>query len=487
MVSRARLSPPAPPPRESGWHKPEWAGLPSSAVWGGDRRLEAETYLKSGSGVRLALESVPRACARFGEHARVWAPGRLKGIQVSSDLGTPFLAASQLFDVRPVIRKWLALEKTNSANDRFVERGTILVSCSGNVGRATLSRTIHEHTLITHDLLRIQPDDPLNGWIYAYLRSSHARAMMSAAQYGHIIKHLEPSHLAALPLPLIADDTMLQFLNKQVQRILDLRDEALALLQQAEALYEEGVGTPPPTDPGEEGFAVRASETLFLGRRRFDALPYNPVAAGLRQHLAHSRRQTLRALGFNVWLPTRFKRIPAEQGVELLGSTAPFEINPDAGRLIADGDFGDRNRARVEPGWLLVARSGQIYGVNGSVTLATIAHRGRVMSDDLIRIAPTEGTSINTGYVFIAMSHPTLGKPLMKSLAYGSSIPHIDVSDVEEFEVPRLASRQEDEIGRLALASGASLGEADTIEQELGMQADAVINEVLQHSKRRKV
>ena len=45
--------------------------MPSSALWGGDRRLEAETYLKSGSGVRLALESVPRACAPLGEHARV--------------------------------------------------------------------------------------------------------------------------------------------------------------------------------------------------------------------------------------------------------------------------------------------------------------------------------------------------------------------------------------------------------------------------------
>lgn len=70
----------------------------------------------------------------MGELTRVWQPSRLKGIQVSPDYGTPFLAATQVFDLRPVPRKFLSLDRTDSSAERFVTNGMILVTCSGNVG-----------------------------------------------------------------------------------------------------------------------------------------------------------------------------------------------------------------------------------------------------------------------------------------------------------------------------------------------------------------
>ena len=116
-------------------------------------------------------------------------PGRLKGIQVSREYGTPFLAATQVFDVRPVARKWLSLEKTSDVKNRFVAPGTILVTCSGSVGRPTLAYGPLEKTLISHDLLRIDPLEERNkGWVYAYLHSPQTRAMAVGTHYGHIIK-----------------------------------------------------------------------------------------------------------------------------------------------------------------------------------------------------------------------------------------------------------------------------------------------------------
>jgi hypothetical protein len=58
--------------------------------------------------------------------ARVWQPSRLKGIVVPPGTGTPFLAAGQVFEARPVPRKWLSLAKTPGASERFVESGKIL-------------------------------------------------------------------------------------------------------------------------------------------------------------------------------------------------------------------------------------------------------------------------------------------------------------------------------------------------------------------------
>ena len=74
----------------------------------GERRMEAETFLSRGYGIRVAIKSQTGWVA-FSTRARVWQPSRLKGIQVSAEVGTPFLSATQVFNVHPRPRKWLAL------------------------------------------------------------------------------------------------------------------------------------------------------------------------------------------------------------------------------------------------------------------------------------------------------------------------------------------------------------------------------------------
>src|SRR5687768_7159605 len=145
MALRARLVAPPPQPTQLWpYHRLKIGNVSALLLATGDRRMEAETYLSSGFGIRSAIEARPAGWRRLGDLAKVWMPGRLKGIQVSRDYGTPFLAASQVFDPRPRPRKWLALEKTADAKDRFVSAGTILVTCSGSVGRATLAYAPHE-------------------------------------------------------------------------------------------------------------------------------------------------------------------------------------------------------------------------------------------------------------------------------------------------------------------------------------------------------
>ena len=163
--------------------------------------MEAETFLSRGYGIRLGIKS-QTGWLSLSALAHVWQPSRLKGIQVSSEVGTPFLAATQVLDLQPRPRKWLALARTSEAAQRFVQRGQILVTCSGAVGRATLAYAPHLQTLITHDLLRVDPLNPADrGWTYAYLRAPRVRAMMGSTRYGHMIKHLEPAHLKSLPVP----------------------------------------------------------------------------------------------------------------------------------------------------------------------------------------------------------------------------------------------------------------------------------------------
>ena len=170
MALRARLAAPAPPSR-SIWpyHTAKIGSIAAHILFADDRRMEAETYLSSGYGIRIAIESKHNGWAKLHQLARTWQPNRLRGIRVSPQFGTPFLAATQVYDIRPFPRKWLSLDKTENVNKRVVHSGMILVTCSGSVGRPTLANAAHKNTLISHDLLRVEPLDHKDwGWLYAY-------------------------------------------------------------------------------------------------------------------------------------------------------------------------------------------------------------------------------------------------------------------------------------------------------------------------------
>ena len=482
MALRARLAPPPPPPR-SVWpyHTAKIGSVAAHVLFNGDRRMEGQTYLSSGYGIRTAIESKNAGWGPLAQLARSWQPGRLKGIQVSRKFGTPFLSATQVFDVRPIHRKWLAISKTSDAANRFLKPGTIVITRSGSVGRATLSYAAHEDTLITDDLLRIEPlQERDRGWVYAYLLAPQTRAMTKSVHYGHIIKHLETSHLDALPVPAVDDATAVDF-SKRVAKILELRNEGYRLTLEAEERFSKALGVPEISDWGEEGFTVKASQAVVSGRRRFDATIHNPGVVALRRYLAKHGLGfiSIAEAGYDVWLPTRFRRVPAQDGVLLVDSGDLAEINPDITKKIADGDFGDPNRGRIEPGWVLMARSGQTYGIIGTTILAEENLLDKVISDHVMRIKPRSKTTIKPGYLVTAMSHPIFGRPLVKALAYGSSIPEIDVMDIEPYPIVRLGEGEESAIADLAQRAAEASARADVLEREISTDAENIIAEFM--------
>jgi hypothetical protein len=443
---------------------------------GGERRLEAETYLSEGFRIRAAIEK-QRGWSRFGAIANIWMPGRLKGIQVSREFGTPFLAATQVYGVRPIPRKWLALARTSDAQNRFVKQGTILVTCSGSVGRPTLAYDVHDQTLISHDLLRVDANNHLDaGWLYAFLHSAQARLMATGAHYGHIIKHLEPEHLQSLPVPIV-DRTTAEKFSALLDEVLAQRNTAYRLTIEAETAFSKALGEFEVSEWGDRGFAVKASAAFGSARRRLDAFNHNPGAAAIHAHLAKKGKgfTTIADAGYDVWTPGRYKRIPAADGAIYRDSADLLEVSPDLGKRFADCGFGDEFGGRVQSGWILIPSSGQVYGIIGTAVLATDALHDQVVSNHVLRVAPTSSATIRAGYLAVALSHPTLGRPLVKSLAFGSSVPEIDSADLALLEVVRLRPVVENKIAEIAEAAAKARAEADELERSMGEQASAII------------
>lgn len=475
MAIRARLSAPREEQTHWPWHHAKWMSVASSVLWAGDRRMEAENYLSGGYGIRLAMEARQTGRGVLSALASVWQPSRLKGILVSREYGTPFLAATQVFDLRPAARKFLSLERTDTVSDRMVSPGQILVTCSGSVGRATLAHRPHEKIFISHDLLRVSAkDDKHWGWVYGYLRSPQGRAMMTAAQYGHMIKHLEISHLSSLPIPMLREDLLADF-NLKAKRILDLRIEAYEKSRQAESRFEQCFPSLRIPSLPSTGFEVRASG-MFSTRRRLDASCFVPSVDTIAEAFRRDARSVdaLSEVTSKVFVPGRFKHVYGDGGMPYLDSADILEVNPDITKYVLSLSPEEQKEYHVEPGWLLIPCSGQVYGNIGHAVLATEWHVGKVLTNHILRVAPNQ--RIRSGYLQCVLGHPELGRPRIVRFAFGSSVPEISALDVQTLPIPRLGKGVEAGLADLMDESAGARDKADELEQELGTEAEILID-----------
>ena len=455
------------------WHTPLVGSVRVSLLRNAQRRMEAESYLADGYGVRLAIEAKPIGWVRFSKIASASAPPRIKQILVSPEHGVPYLNTSQVFDSRPKARKWLAMGKTTKATERLVKEGTILVMASATVGRAIVAAKAHENTIISHHFMRVSPlEEGLAGWIYAFLRSSQGQSMIGGSQYASVIRHVEPSHLATLPVPEVSDEVAADF-QKRVAEILLCRDNAARLRDAAEAAFAEAVG-PVESADSEEGFSVRLS-AVVTGRRRFEAGYHTPYAQAV---IGTFRRwERLGNITNGVWWGQRFKRHYGENGIPYLSADDVFTTNPySSTRILVEPNDGHESYF-VERGWLVMACSGQTYGLNGATIIATEWHENTFFSHDMIRIKPKVGA--RAGYLLTALTHPVLGRPLLIREAYGMSIPHLDPDDVAAFPIVRLDEDTEDRIADLAEQAASEQARAEVLERELSEEAGRVISEFL--------
>ena len=464
----------APEPAAWPWHVPLVGSVRASLLVGAQQRMEAETYLADGYGVRLAMEAKTSGWVRFGALARASAPPRIKQILVLPTHGVPYLNTSQVFDLRPMPRKWLAMGKTTKAEDRLVKEGTILVMASATVGRAIVATEAHENKIVSHHFMRVEPvDESLSGWLYAFLRSPQAQSMISGSQYASVIWHIEPHHLAMLPIPEVSGAVAADFKTK-VAEIVACRNKAAKMRGDAEAEFANAVEA--MKSAGEEiGFSVGLSDVIS-GRRRFEAAYHTPQVRAIIR--SFQRWDLLGNITRRVWWPNRFKRQYGDSGTPYMSADDVFTTNPYGLKSVLIEGKKDRDDFTVEPGWIVMARSGQTYGLNGSATLVTAYHKQFFLSEDLIRIAP-DTAKVRPGYLLIALTHPKLGRPLVIREAYGMSIPHLDPKDVAAIPVVRLDKATEDAIADLAERAASEHARAETLERELATEAGVVVSEFL--------
>jgi len=78
-----------------------------------------------------------------------------------------------------------------------------IISCSGTIGRMAYVREDMAVVWSSQDVMKVVPDAEKipPGYLYTYLSSKFGVPLVVGGTYGAIIQHIEPEHIADLPVP----------------------------------------------------------------------------------------------------------------------------------------------------------------------------------------------------------------------------------------------------------------------------------------------
>lgn len=440
-----------------------WAPVSARLLLKGARRLEASTFLTDGFGLRQGLELLP-STVPISHLASVWQPSRLKGYPVGPDKGLPFLSAGQVFEANPRVRKWLAEAMVPAVEARYVEPDWLLLSCSGEVGRVTAVYREHIGRIITHDLLRIVPRNVEEyGWLYAYMKTPVFFSIARSSQYGHMIKHLEPSHVQAMPVAM-PEPAVRHRISQDAVTALKKRQLARELQVQADGIYAQAIN-PEVVSIQESIFASVSASDLVCGRRRMEGQFYRADILQVEALIGHAAKklQPLKDVVESVTVGARFKRYFGEQGVPYRSASELFDVNPAVTKRIYSALLPDPEQYMLRRGWIVMACSGQTYGLLGRAMVLTENHDGIFGSHDLIRIVPDQ-SRVRSGYLQTVLNHASYGRPRVVRYASGTSVPHLDPQDIREMLIPRIDPKIEQDIADLSDEATRLSAEADRLE-----------------------
>lgn len=391
-------------------------------------RLDASAYASGGLQVRDHITSGPWEVRRLEHVSRCFVESRFVRRYVTDpDRGLPYLTASDMLltDLTGLLR--LSIRGTPQLSKLLIRHGWTLMSCSGTIGRSAFVRSEMEGMAASHDVIRILPDDTIlsGGYLFAFLSTGHAQAMIRQRTYGSVVQHIEPHHIADLPVPL-PDESFQQHIHHLVVGAAEARTEASRLLDQAASHFDRLAGPMPSLH--EHSLAVGTVMRSKLGLR-LDA--FHSVGWAAEGQVREG--DVVSDLG-EVISTSRVPRVYVRRGVPFLSGIDVFRIRPTV-RVQLAAHIAHAFQARVKAGDLAIQGSGQRYGLLGRVAYIGSRLDGWAASHDLFRVRTG---SLAHAARMVAFFRSASGRRAMLRHSYGTSIPHVNPQGIAAIRVPRL-------------------------------------------------
>lgn len=455
--------------------------VPSSWLERDGRRLDCNPYMSGALEAKVLLEGLkaPKDALRnvtLNGMAGVFNGPRFARSYVDDpSAGVPFLGSTDILNADLTSLPRLS-KKQVAANPRLVVHSDwTLITCSGTIGRMAYARPDMEGMAGSQHFMRVVPDAEKipPGYLYAYLSSKFGVPIVVGGTYGAIIQHIEPEHIANLPVPRLgaAFETKVHGL---VERAAQLRSEAAQLLIDATAELEKvaklpHLEVPPSPTPFDAGAVSSAALQV-----RLDGFFHSRFHGDALTALARTQTKALAELSSSIVEPLRFKRVAVDDpafGVPFFGTAPLFWTDPTPNYFVSR-KMRNIEQYVVDKRCLLIPRSGQLSGIIGSVVLPYGDIVGGAVSEDAIRVYFE--SEQDAGYGLIALTSE-YGRRQLKARAFGSSIPHLDVRHIGLVRVPDPGPEKRKALGAKGARVAELRDEACRVEREARALLEAKI------------
>ena len=410
-------------------------------------------------------------------------PGRYKRIYNENGKGEPFYLPSQLEEIYPKPAKYIShLTAVSLQNDR-IKANTLLLSRSGTIGKCTISSKTTIDKLFSDDVIRVSFKDNTDlGYVYAFLNTETGLLILQSNNYGAVIDHIEPEHLANVPIP-NAPKELKEAIHNLIVESYDLRDKSNDLIDEAQELLYKELQLPDIStikgmnyaeNKGFQNYVVKASQL----NGRLDGSYHIPVVDEIIKAISLNAAEVTTLgdtrISSDIILPGRFKRIyvDKEHGVPFFGGKQLLSLNPTNVKYLSLAHHGDRieDQLLLEKNMSAVTCSGTI----GKVMIVPEHWEGWTLNQHVMRIKPA--TESMAGYIFAWLDSP-YAKPLIVRNTYGAVVDEIDDNQLATVAIPLLKNNDiQQKINDLVLEANELRYQAYLKEQEAINKMNEIIN-----------
>lgn len=455
----------------------KWCTVALSDVVARGKRLEASVFDVEAKQARATVVNGKYKWRTLGGKdgliQNAYYPGRFKRIYCNKGTGEAFYLPSQMAEVYPKAEKYISALTKCDISELRLKPNTLLLTRSGTIGTVSLVSKTTQGKVYSDDVIRVSFKEVHDtGFIYTFLKSKTGSKILTTNGYGSVITHLEPEHLAAIPIP-DAPVMLKKKIHDLIVRSYELRDESNDLIDQATALLIDELKLPDidafdvdlykkaaPVDT----FNVKLSEMSG----RLDASYHVPIVDAIVEHLRQHAEEVTTVgdsrISLEVILPGRFKRVYVDEGYGriFIGGKQLYELDPTNKKYLSNVHHGDRISKQLElhENMTLITCSGTI----GKVALVGKHWENWTANQHIIRIVPASKDVAGYLNIFLASDY---GKTLITRFTYGSVVDEIDDNHVSQTAIPLLKNQEiQKKINDLALEANEKRYNAYLLERE---------------------